>query len=153
MDCSLPVSSVHGISLKSMGVGCHVLLQGTFPTQGSNYCLLCLLHCRWILYCWATREAHIQCSQSFFLWIQQCVNLTILKFCRYLWIVYLKLKNVLCKVEHHWYINYSLLINNNRHEINSLKCQLYFSTTYNVFFDVCVSQFRKYYFKVRRSCE
>ena len=29
------------------GVGCHFLLQGIFPTQGSNQCLL---HCRQILY-------------------------------------------------------------------------------------------------------
>ena len=34
--------------------GCHFLLQGIFPTQGSNPCLL---HCRWLLYCWATRVA------------------------------------------------------------------------------------------------
>ena len=33
---------------------CHMPLQGIFLTQGSN---LCLLHCRWILYCWASREA------------------------------------------------------------------------------------------------
>ena len=26
------------------GVRCHFLLQGIFPTQGSNPCLLCLLH-------------------------------------------------------------------------------------------------------------
>ena len=32
---------------KSTGVGCHSLLQGIFPTQGSN---LGLLHCRHILY-------------------------------------------------------------------------------------------------------
>ena len=25
---------------KNIGVGCHVLLQGIFPTQGSNWCLL-----------------------------------------------------------------------------------------------------------------
>ena len=31
------------------GVGCHALLQGIFLTQGSNPCLLGLLHCRWIL--------------------------------------------------------------------------------------------------------
>ena len=31
-------------------VGCHFLLQGMFPTQGSNSCLLCLQQCRWILY-------------------------------------------------------------------------------------------------------
>ena len=29
---------------KNAGVGCHFLLQGFFPTQGSNPCLLCLLH-------------------------------------------------------------------------------------------------------------
>ena len=29
---------------KNTGVGCHSLLQGIFPTQGSNLHLLCLLH-------------------------------------------------------------------------------------------------------------
>ena len=29
---------------KNTGAGCHFLLQGIFPTQGSNPCLLCLLH-------------------------------------------------------------------------------------------------------------
>ena len=29
---------------KDTGVGCHALLQGIFPTKGSNPCLLCLLH-------------------------------------------------------------------------------------------------------------
>ena len=29
---------------KNAGVGCHVLLQGIFPTQGQNLCLLSLLH-------------------------------------------------------------------------------------------------------------
>ena len=28
--------SVHGVSSKDTGVGCHFLLQGIFPTQGSN---------------------------------------------------------------------------------------------------------------------
>ena len=36
MDCSLPGSSVHGIFHASTGVGRHFLLQGVFPTQGSN---------------------------------------------------------------------------------------------------------------------
>ena len=44
MDNSLPGSSVHGIL--QAGVGCHALLQGIFPTQGSNSRLSCLLHCR-----------------------------------------------------------------------------------------------------------
>ena len=38
-------------------MGCHALLQRLFPTQGSNPCLLRLLHGRWILYRWATGEA------------------------------------------------------------------------------------------------
>ena len=37
------------------GVGYHSLLQGIFPTQGLNPGLL---HCRQMLYSWATREAH-----------------------------------------------------------------------------------------------
>ena len=35
---------------KNMSMGCCFLLQGIFPTQGSNPSLLCLLHCRQILY-------------------------------------------------------------------------------------------------------
>ena len=35
---------------KKTGAGCHALLQRIFPTQGSNLWLLCLLHCRHILY-------------------------------------------------------------------------------------------------------
>ena len=45
MDCSLPGSSVHEDSPgKNTEVGCHELLQGIFPTQGSNPRLLCLLN-------------------------------------------------------------------------------------------------------------
>ena len=45
MDCSPPGSSVHGDSAgKNTGVGCHALLQGIFPTQGSNPCPLSFLH-------------------------------------------------------------------------------------------------------------
>ena len=37
MGCSLPGSSVHGDSPgKNTGAGCHALLQGIFPAQGSN---------------------------------------------------------------------------------------------------------------------
>ena len=39
---------------KNTEVGCHFLLQGLFPIQGWN---LCLLHFRWILCHWATKEA------------------------------------------------------------------------------------------------
>ena len=48
MDCRSPGSSVHGDSSgKNTGVGCHFLLQGIFPTQGSNPGFL---HCRQTLY-------------------------------------------------------------------------------------------------------
>ena len=51
-----PVSSVHGDSPgKNTGVGYHALLQGIFPTQGSNPCLL---YCRWIFTNWANRDNH-----------------------------------------------------------------------------------------------
>ena len=49
MDCSPPGSSVLGIlQARILGVGCHALFQGFFPTQGSSPRLLCLLHCRWV---------------------------------------------------------------------------------------------------------
>ena len=52
--CDPMDSSVHGDSPgQSPGVGCHVLLQGIFPTQGSNPHLL---HCRQILYHLTTKE-------------------------------------------------------------------------------------------------
>ena len=43
MDCSPPDSPVLEIFWQS---GCHFLLQGIFPTQGSNPCLLYLMHWR-----------------------------------------------------------------------------------------------------------
>ena len=52
---------------KNTGVGCHVLLQGIFPTQGSNPPLLRLLHCRQVLYHWATSEVKV--AQS---WLTLC---------------------------------------------------------------------------------
>ena len=46
VDCSPPGSSVHGDSPgMNTGVGCHDLLQGIFPTQGTNPGLL-----RWQAY-------------------------------------------------------------------------------------------------------
>ena len=48
MEGSPPGSSVHGDSPgKHTGVRCHALIQGIFPTQGSNPGLP---HCRRILY-------------------------------------------------------------------------------------------------------
>ena len=55
MDWSLPGFSVHGDSPgNNTRVGYHALLQGIFLTQGSNLGLL------WLLYHWATGEAHGQ---------------------------------------------------------------------------------------------
>ena len=43
MDWSPPGSSIHGDSPgRNTRVGCQALLQGIFPTQGSNSSLLCL---------------------------------------------------------------------------------------------------------------
>ena len=45
MDDSPPDFSVHGIfQTGNTGVGCHFLLQEIFLSQGSNPCLLSLLH-------------------------------------------------------------------------------------------------------------
>ena len=44
MDCGPPGSCLRGSLGKNTGAGCHFLLQGIFPTQGSNLRLLHLLH-------------------------------------------------------------------------------------------------------------
>ena len=49
-DCSPPGSSPWDSPGKNTGMHHHALLQGIFPTQGQNLCLLCLLHCRQIPY-------------------------------------------------------------------------------------------------------
>ena len=58
MDCSPSCCSVRGIfHAKNIGVSCHFLLRGIYPTQGLT-CLSCISYIgRWILYCWATKEA------------------------------------------------------------------------------------------------
>ena len=59
MDCNPPGFSVHGASPgKNTGVGCHALLQGIFPTQGSNPGLP---HCRRIPY-------HLMLASSLLSW-------------------------------------------------------------------------------------
>ena len=47
-QASLPMGSFR----QEYWTGLHFFLQGSFPTQGSNPSLLCLLHCRWVLYHW-----------------------------------------------------------------------------------------------------
>ena len=56
MDCSPPGCSVHEDSPgRNTGVGCHALLQGSFPIQGWNPGLL---HCRHVLYCPSHQGIH-----------------------------------------------------------------------------------------------
>ena len=54
---------------KNTGVGCYALLQGIFPTQGSNPHFLCLLHYRQILYLMSHQGSplylHIACRAWF----------------------------------------------------------------------------------------
>ena len=65
MDCSLPGNLIHGDSPgQNIGVGCHALLQGIFPTQGLNPGLL---HCRQILYC--LRNPQIQWLALLLYWL------------------------------------------------------------------------------------
>ena len=45
---------------KNTRVGCHALLQGIFPTQRSNQCLLCLLRRQGHLYHWCHLGSPIQ---------------------------------------------------------------------------------------------
>ena len=45
-------------------MGCHVLLQRIFPTQGSNLCLLHLPHCRWIFFLWLRHGGKLQLLKS-----------------------------------------------------------------------------------------
>ena len=61
MDCStLGFPVLHWLlefaQIRVHWVGCHFLLQGIFPTQELNPCLL---HYRWILYHWAIQEAQV----------------------------------------------------------------------------------------------
>ena len=59
---SAPGSSVHGDSPgQNTGVGCHFLLQGIFPTQGLN---LCLLHRRRIPYCMNHQGRPSECNMK-----------------------------------------------------------------------------------------
>ena len=72
MDCS--VSGFHcpwDFTGNNTGVGCHFLLQGIFPTQGSN---LHLLRCRQILYHWATGEARWRLKKQANMWKHSIVE-------------------------------------------------------------------------------
>ena len=65
MDCSLPrLLRPCNCPCKNIGVSCHSLLQGIFPTQGLN---LHLLLCRQVLY-WATGERFKLWNSTFTAW-------------------------------------------------------------------------------------
>ena len=75
LDCNPSGSSVHGIPGKNTEVGCHALLQGIFPTQGSN---LGLLHCRQILYHLSHQGSPDVCNHTYeFIHVQMHVNRSI----------------------------------------------------------------------------
>ena len=69
----LPGFSIHGDSPgKNVGVGCHALLQGIFPTQGSNPGLP---HCRQNLYCLSNQGSpfySIICTQNIQKTVSEC---------------------------------------------------------------------------------
>ena len=78
MDCSLPGSSV-----LCPGVGCHFLLQGIFQTQGSNRCLVCLLHWQVGFY----HQRHLGTPEEDCLQIDQlrlCISFIYVTFCNYM---------------------------------------------------------------------
>ena len=64
LACQVPLSM--GFSIKNTGVACCDLLQGIFPTQGSNLQLLHLLHCQASSITRATWEA-LKCKYIFFM--------------------------------------------------------------------------------------
>ena len=59
MDCTPPGSSVYGFSRWEYWSGLPCAPPGDRPDPGINPRSLQLLHCRWILYCWVTGEAHM----------------------------------------------------------------------------------------------
>ena len=62
MNCNPPGFSVHGDSpSRNIGLDCHALLQGIFPTQRPNPGLP---HCRWIIYCLSHKEAQEYWSEQ-----------------------------------------------------------------------------------------
>ena len=60
---------------KKTGVDYPFLHQGIFPTQGSNSCLLCLLHWQVVLYYWATWEPlPVQYPCPISNWREMCIQ-------------------------------------------------------------------------------
>ena len=104
MDCSPPGSSVHGDSPgKITGVGCHALLQETFPTQGSNPGLL---QGRQILYHLSHQQSHVtsqienveNMTRQTYFYRWKWLELSNQKQCDLVWILFNKSNHLKC----HW---------------------------------------------------
>ena len=68
MDCSLPGSSVHGISQARILERVPFPTPGIFPIQESNLDLQCLLHCRWVHY----HLSHLELKLLLLLFFNSC---------------------------------------------------------------------------------
>ena len=101
MECSPPASFVHGDSPgKNTGVGCHALLQGIFPTQGSSQPrdrsqVSCIAGGFFTI--WATREAPNKWYHTVLLFLcliyvtSRSVHVAMTKFCSfffYNWVIF-----------------------------------------------------------------
>ena len=69
IPCTVACQALRSIGFspgKLIGVCCHFLLHGIFPTQGSN-CVSCVG--RWILIHCATRQVHLHCTFIWLYWV------------------------------------------------------------------------------------
>ena len=73
---------------KNTGVGCDFLLQGIFLTQGLNPCLLCLLHCRWILYPLSHLYSSIYVNPKLLIYPPPTLTISFLCLWIYIWFAY-----------------------------------------------------------------
>ena len=99
-------SSINGIFPdKNPEVGWHSLLQGLFPTQGSNPHLLCLLHCREILYHWTTSLNKLYIFKSSVSFAHLSLYLFLLLIMKFIWsFKKCKFSKVLCLFSIIWEI-------------------------------------------------
>ena len=67
MDCNPPGYSVHGILQARI---LEWVARGS--SMGTNPCLLNLLHCRQILYCWATGESALEITDPWLIMVHNC---------------------------------------------------------------------------------
>ena len=73
VDCSPPSSSVHGISQARILEWAAISFRGSSRPRDQMLVYLHLLHCRWILYCWANRASCKAGWTSLSLFSQDCI--------------------------------------------------------------------------------